>query len=63
MRHSDAKDDSKHLLWLQLRCDGVSSGVIAGLFDVSPESVRTATNRIKDADARESGEDVSAAYW
>ena len=63
MRQSTVQDDAKHLLWVKMRCDGLSSGVIASLFDVTPESVRTATNRIKDADARESGEDISAAYW
>jgi len=51
---------------LALRRDGVSTGVLGRLFGMTGSAVRVATNRILDADLRESGEPaevVRAAYW
>lgn len=60
---SGREQDERILRAVRLRCDGVSAGRIAALTGLSDAYVRASTNRVKDADTTESGEDVSAAYW
>ena len=55
--------EEQTLAMIKLRASGLTSVEIAAQFCVSQEYVRTATNRVMNADAAESGEDVSAAYW
>lgn len=51
-------------LWmLRQRCAGASSGQIGKALGRTSASVRVATDRIRKADAAESGEDVTQAYW
>lgn len=59
-------DDDLLLRWLSARARGESSSVIALRHGVTPERVRTATNRVLQADLRESGERakrVEPFYW
>lgn len=56
-------NDDWTLSMMSMRCDGQSSGVIAKLYDVSPERVRVTTSRAMKADIAESGEDVLDFYW
>lgn len=65
-RTASRREDARALLMLALRRDGISAGVIGRLFGMTGSAVRVATNRILDADLRESGEPaevVRAAYW
>ncbi|MFD1913818.1 hypothetical protein [Halodurantibacterium flavum] len=59
--------DELVLRWLSLRTDAqLDCNVIGERFGVSQERVRVATNRVRDADLDESGEDyeaVKAQYW
>jgi hypothetical protein len=60
---ADRHEDERVLTWLRLRCDGLSSPEIGARYGVTGERVRTATQRVREADAAESGEDVEEAYW
>ncbi len=65
-RTASRREDGRALLMLALRRDGVSTGVLGRLFGMTGSAVRVATNRVLDADLRESGEPaevVRAAYW
>lgn len=66
MRIPGRAEDDLVLVALAMRQRGVSAREIAReLGFASPEAVRTATNRVRDADLAESGEDpalVAAAY-
>ena len=55
--------DKMVIEWIRLRIDGLSSAEIARRYDVSPQRVRIDTQRVRAADAAESGEDVEAFYW
>jgi hypothetical protein len=59
-------DDALMLAMLSARCAGETSTVIAARYSLSPEQVRTATNRVMVDDLRDSGEprkSVLAHYW
>lgn len=56
-------DDERLLDWLDRRPRGASSADIARLYGVTSAKVRVATNRVREADSRESGEDTSGGYW
>ena len=65
-RIASRREDARALLMLDMREDCMSAGVIGRLLGMSDSAVRVATNRILDADLRESGEPaevVRAAYW
>jgi len=65
-RTASRRDDDRALHMLELRRDGLSCGALGRLFGMTGSAVRVATNRILDADLRESGEPaevVRAAYW
>lgn len=58
--------DDDHLAWVKLRASGHSPNTIGTQYDVSPDYIRAATNKIKNADLAESGEDTSVirgCYW
>lgn len=57
------RDDELHLKWVRLRTRGYTSVQIAQRYGVRPERVRTVTNRIFNADSRQSGENIKASYW
>ena len=65
-RTASRREDGRAMFMIATRCDGVSTGVLGRLFGMTDAAVRTITNRILDADLRESGEPaevVRAAYW
>lgn len=62
-RYPTREDDDLALALLRLRCAGLSSGTIAAAIGRTSASVRVTTDRIRKADAAESGEDVHGAYW
>lgn len=55
--------DERFLRWIADRCRGLSSIAIAARDGVAVSQILAATNAVKHADARESGEDVRRAYW
>lgn len=60
----DRSDDERLLAWLWLRSQGQSSGEVALRYGVTSERVRTATQRVRQADIDESGEpDAGRYYW
>ena len=59
---STRQDDETLLEAIALRCDGVSSAVAGKALGMTRERLRTATNRVKDADAQ-CGECIEGAYW
>lgn len=64
-RTASRRDDDRALHMLDMRGDGMSSGVIGRLLGMSDSAVRVITNRIRAADLAESGEPreaVLAAY-
>ena len=64
-RIASRREDVRARLMLDLRGDGMSSGVIGRLLGMSDSAVRVITNRIRAADLAESGEPreaVLAAY-
>lgn len=60
---SQRKQDELILSAIRLRCRDIGSTDIATRLGCSPAYVRASTNRVKDADAKESHEDISEAYW
>lgn len=59
-------DDEAVLRCIELRIEGYTSPQIAAAVGVTASNIRTATNRVLDADLDESGEDravVLAANW
>lgn len=61
---SKARDDDERVLWMiRERASGRSSYDVAAQIDMTPTLVRTITNRVRDADAAESGEDTTGFYW
>ncbi|MHA7870605.1 MAG: hypothetical protein ACX93U_24320 [Salipiger thiooxidans] len=48
---------------IALRHAGWSSRVIAERMGVRPESVRVMTNKVRNADEKLEGADLSAFYW
>lgn len=62
-RYPTREDDELALVMLRRRCAGISSTAIAAAIGRTGTSVRVTTDRIRRADAAESGEDVSGAYW
>lgn len=64
-RIASRREDERALLMLDMRGDGMSSGVIGRLLGMLDSAVRVITNRIRAADLAESGEPreaVMAAY-
>lgn len=64
-RIASRREDVRARLMLDMRGDGMSSGVIGRLLGMSDSAVRVITNRIRAADLAESGEPreaVLAAY-
>lgn len=64
-RTASRREDERALFMLDMRGDGMSSGVIGRLLGMSDSAVRVITNRIRAADLAESGEPreaVMAAY-
>lgn len=64
-RTASRREDVRARLMLDMRGDGMSSGVIGRLLGMSDSAVRVITNRIRAADLAESGEPreaVLAAY-
>lgn len=55
--------DNLHLTWVRQRTAGATCGDIAKAYGVKPERVRVVTNRILEADTKESGEAVAGRYW
>ena len=55
--------DEELLDWVRRRAAGESCGSIARAAGSNPGIVIRATNVVRDADAAESGEDVTGAYW
>lgn len=62
-RYPTREDDELALVMLRRRCAGMSSGQIGKALGRTSASVRVTTDRIRKADATESGEDVTQAYW
>lgn len=62
-RYPTREDDELALVMLRRRCAGMSSTAIGDALGRTGASVRVTTDRIRRADAAESGEDVSGAYW
>ena len=62
-RYPTRLDDELALWMLRQRCAGMSSGRIGAALGRTSESIRVTTDRIRRADAAESGEDVHGAYW
>ncbi len=63
---ADRVKDDLILNIIELRAGGMSSYDIAYRFELTPEFVRTATNRVMKADLKESWEGrdtVLAHYW
>jgi hypothetical protein len=53
-----------HLLdWVRRRVNGERVKDIAAACGADPIYVSADTNRVRNADIKESGEDVSGAYW
>jgi hypothetical protein len=64
--HVSRASDDRVLAMITLRCRGQASDVIAARFGMKGPDVRIVTNRVKNADVAESGEDrvvVLGAYW
>lgn len=64
-RTASRREDDRARLMLDMRGDGMSSGVIGRLLGMSDSAVRVITNRVRAADLAESGEPreaVMAAY-
>lgn len=64
-RIASRREDERARLMLDMRGDGMSSGVIGRLLGMSDSAVRVITNRVRAADLAESGEPreaVLAAY-
>lgn len=64
-RIASRREDVRARLMLDMRGDGMSSGVIGRLLGMSDSAVRVITNRVRAADLAESGEPraaVMAAY-
>ncbi|MCA0846091.1 helix-turn-helix domain-containing protein [Salipiger thiooxidans] len=57
------QDDERVLQMIKLRHEGKSSRVIAERMGMSPESVRAMTNKVRNADEKMEGADLSAFYW
>lgn len=55
--------DDLTLLLVRHRCSGMTTQQIADRTGLTDTYIRTATNRVLEADTAESGEDVAAAYW
>ncbi|PID95790.1 MAG: hypothetical protein CSA85_00525 [Alphaproteobacteria bacterium] len=55
--------DERILNWIKKRVAGVVAQRIADADGVSQPQVIQCTNKVKAADAAESGEDVAGAYW
>ncbi|WP_139291340.1 hypothetical protein [Paracoccus sp. SM22M-07] len=63
---SEAARDNRDLAIVRARAEGVASGDIAERLGLHEAYVRTMSNRIRQADLDESGEDrkaVFACYW
>lgn len=62
MREKTREDDERELRMLEGRCLGVETPVLSRQYGMRATSIRTLTNRIRDAHAEHSGEDVSG-WW
>lgn len=60
---SGREQDERILQAIRLRCEGVEPRRIAAATGLSTDYARAATNRVKAADEKESGEEVAAGYW
>jgi hypothetical protein len=60
---STRADDERVLAAIRLRCAGVSMPKIGARLGMTTNQVRKSTERVRDADAAESGEQVRGAYW
>lgn len=57
------QDDERVLEMIRLRHACWSSRVIAERLGMRPESVRVMTNKVRNADEKLEGADLSAFYW
>lgn len=55
--------DERLLSWIAARAAGQSSAMIARANGCTAAHIRTVTNRVRDDDARISGEDIEGHYW
>ncbi len=55
--------DDEVLRWVRLRSIGFSTVEIAKRAKASAGYIVSTTNKVRDCDERESGEDISSAYW
>ena len=63
IRETTRADDELKLWMVRNRANGFSAGEIGKAIGMKNTLVRTITNRIRDADAAESGECVDGHYW
>ncbi len=63
IRHIPRERDEELLEWIRRKIDGWTWGEIARAFGRSAVSVQNACFNVRKADAAESGEDVTGAYW
>lgn len=57
------QDDELLLSQMERRFDGEGVGFLAREAGISSSALRTKMMRVKQADERESGEDVEGFYW
>lgn len=62
MRIPSRQDDEMLLAWLRLRGEGLSSAQVAMIYGVTPERVRTATQRVSIHDIVMDGARAARAY-
>jgi len=62
-RITDRASDERILGWIAQRVAGVAAQRIADADGVGQPQVIQSTNKVKAADAAESGEAVAGAYW
>lgn len=62
-RITDRASDERILGWIAQRVAGVAAQRIADTDGVGQPQVIQSTNKVKAADAAESGEAVAGAYW
>ena len=63
IRHVPRENDELVLSWVRRRASGTSASRIAREVGINSGIVIIATNAVRDADMRESGEDVDGHYW
>lgn len=56
-------DDEILLTMVEYRSEGHSPAVIGSALGIAKDTVRRATNKVRQADAEESGKIINGAYW